>query len=309
MDEIRSIKVSIIIVTYNRPDDLKETLQTVLEQTNPIHEIIIVDDSSDDSTKQICEEFRSIFPALIWHLNTGTHSIPDARNEGIELATGDIICFIDDDVTLQNDYLEKILEVFKNHPNALGITGYDMNLKPHTKNMNTLFRMMANMHFRKDQAFVLPSMRIVYPFPLTKVIPCQCLIGHNMAYRREAFTKFSFTPAPYDHFAMHDDIEFAYRLQKDYPGTLFVTPYAKLEHRVSPFSRNTTLKILKNHQWHEWKFFKKLVDKTPFNVTYFFYSRISNFILDAYFLIKGQTAHPNKPIFLYFKEILIKNSV
>jgi len=300
------MRISIIIVTYNRPNDLKETLQTVLAQTYPIHEIIIVDDSSDDSAKQICEQFQSTFPALIWHRNRSTHAIPDARNQGISLATGDIICFLDDDVSLKNDYLDKITKVFEIHPVALGVTGYDENIiYGGSKAISTFFRLMANSHFRKDQALLLPSVRIVYPVPLTKVIPCQRLIGHNMAYRRKIFDEFRFNPSPSDHFATHDDLEFSFRLQKSYPGTLFATPYARLVHRISPISRNIS-KMRKITKWHDWKFFTKLIDKTPYNVLYFFYSRFCNFILDEFFLIKQHTAQPNKSIFVSFKEFLNK---
>lgn len=113
-------KVSIIIPTYNYEKFISAAIDSVLLQSHDDIEILVVDDGSTDSTRQIVSNYDSRIK-YIYQDNKGPSS---ARNHGIELATGDFIGFLDaDDVFLKNK-LEHQLEYFSEHPSC-GLTYSD----------------------------------------------------------------------------------------------------------------------------------------------------------------------------------------
>ncbi len=86
-------KVSVIIPTYNRADFIKDAVESVLCQTYKDFEIIIVDDGSTDSTKDVLQKFHNKI-TYIYKSNGGAAS---ARNVGINHAQGEYIAFLDSD--------------------------------------------------------------------------------------------------------------------------------------------------------------------------------------------------------------------
>ena len=98
------IKLSIIIPTYNEEEDIGECLKS-LEDQDPIDmEIIIVDDGSTDRTREIAQSFKNI------KLISGEHKGPGfSRNLGAKEATGDILIFVDADMTFEKAYLKNLI--------------------------------------------------------------------------------------------------------------------------------------------------------------------------------------------------------
>ena len=89
--------VSVVIPCYNAAPWLRETIESVLAQTHPVLEVIVVDDGSTDQSAEIAESFGPCV-RVVRQSNQG-ESI--ARNNGIDLARGDWIAFIDaDDIWL-----------------------------------------------------------------------------------------------------------------------------------------------------------------------------------------------------------------
>lgn len=88
-------KVSVVIPTYNRENTLLRALRSVLQQTQPVHEILVCDDGSTDNSKQKVEELND--PRIKWIDcgHNGRPSIP--RNKGIAAASGEWIAFLDSD--------------------------------------------------------------------------------------------------------------------------------------------------------------------------------------------------------------------
>ena len=87
------MNISVIIPTYNRKEPLKRAIQSVLIQSYTPYEIIVIDDGSDDGTK---EWLKDNFPNVkyIYQMNSGVSS---ARNKGIKFARGDWIALLDSD--------------------------------------------------------------------------------------------------------------------------------------------------------------------------------------------------------------------
>lgn len=116
-DKISSLPtVSVIIPVYNNPDGLRDTLKSLVSQEFPpkSFEIIVVDNDSTDNTLNIAKEFAGKYPHLIQFLvEDRLQSSYAARNKGIEVSKGDILCFIDADMTVEPDYLSQIDNFFK----------------------------------------------------------------------------------------------------------------------------------------------------------------------------------------------------
>lgn len=102
-------KVSIVIPVYNIDKYLNKCVDSIIQQTYSNLEIILVDDGSTDKSGTICDKFAKIDNRIrVIHKQNG--GLSDARNVGIENATGKYICFIDGD-----DYIDSnmILEMHK----------------------------------------------------------------------------------------------------------------------------------------------------------------------------------------------------
>jgi len=99
------MQTSIIIPTYNRPNDLQTVLNSIIIQTVPPKEVIIVDDSSNEGVKSVCTEMSDRLQEknidLLYIRNNRERSSAIARNIGIEHCTGNIAMFLDDDVILE----------------------------------------------------------------------------------------------------------------------------------------------------------------------------------------------------------------
>ncbi|MEZ0323913.1 MAG: glycosyltransferase family A protein [Hydrogenothermaceae bacterium] len=105
-------KISVLIPTYNRPDFLKEALESVVKQTLLPYELIVADDNMDENISKInravIEEFSKKYPFVVYHKND--KNLGSNRNYAnlFKLASGDIIQFLGDDDLLFPDALEKL---------------------------------------------------------------------------------------------------------------------------------------------------------------------------------------------------------
>lgn len=102
---------SVIIPTYNRECMIGETIQSVLSQTHQDFEIIVVDDGSEDATKEVVDSFHSDKIQYYYQQNQGAQV---ARNYGLLKATGEYVCFLDSDDVWLPSFLENMLLEFKN---------------------------------------------------------------------------------------------------------------------------------------------------------------------------------------------------
>lgn len=115
----RNNKFSIIIPTFNSSKYIKNTLESVINQTYKNYEIIIVDDGSNDNTKNVIYEFfksvNNIKYRLIEQKNSGAGS---ARNNGINNAKFDWIAFLDSDDLWEFDKLNRINDYINQNKNC-----------------------------------------------------------------------------------------------------------------------------------------------------------------------------------------------
>jgi len=114
---------SFLIASKNEQDDIKNVIDSCLAQTYDNYEIIIVDDSTDE-TRNIINEFELNKINLIEGKNQGCCN---ARNLGIEKAKGDVIVFLTADTILPINYLNKILKYYQNGYDWVTVSAEIMN--------------------------------------------------------------------------------------------------------------------------------------------------------------------------------------
>lgn len=109
-------RVSVIVPTYNRAALLAETVRSVLSQTDPHLECLVIDDGSTDDTEARCHRWAETDPRLIYHRLETKGGAQRARNRGVELARGDYFCFLDSDDLLHPDKIRRQIALFEQDP-------------------------------------------------------------------------------------------------------------------------------------------------------------------------------------------------
>lgn len=101
------MKASVIIPVYNEEKSIRGCLTTLLDQTLKDYEIIIVDDGSSDRTVEMVKEFEDKNVKLFKENHRGAGA---ARNLGAKNAKGEILVFVDADMTFDRDFLNKLIK-------------------------------------------------------------------------------------------------------------------------------------------------------------------------------------------------------
>lgn len=118
------MKLSIIIPVYNVEKFIRRCLDSVIPQLEDSDEVIIVDDGSTDSSGMICDNYSKRKNVRVIHKPNG--GLSDARNKGIERASGDYLIFIDSDDYVSKDYIFQIKSVLSKHQYDIVNFGYSI---------------------------------------------------------------------------------------------------------------------------------------------------------------------------------------
>lgn len=102
--------ISIIVPAYNVEKYIKACLDSIIIQTYSNFEVIVINDGSTDQTEKILNEYESNPKIRIFSQKNG--GLSAARNQGLKLANGELVCFIDSDDSVKSDYLEKLVAPF-----------------------------------------------------------------------------------------------------------------------------------------------------------------------------------------------------
>lgn len=110
-------KISVVMPVYNREKYLKESIESILNQTFTNFELIIVDDQSTDSSWQIIQEYANKDPRIVAIKNTGKKGCYPARNCGHKLAKGKYIAVMDSDDIALPQRLQTQFDFMEQNPN------------------------------------------------------------------------------------------------------------------------------------------------------------------------------------------------
>jgi GT2 family glycosyltransferase len=142
------MKVSVVVVTYNRSLQLSRGLLTLLRQSRLPDEVVIVDDGSSDDTKEVCTHFRNLCENVgvefkyyyLDHPEPRISCIP--RNYGWKKAEGEIVIFTEPEALQMESNIQKLLDKMKEHPEntILASQVYTMGEKIYKKLDNSYYK-------------------------------------------------------------------------------------------------------------------------------------------------------------------------
>lgn len=114
--------ISIIIPVYNGEKYLRSCLDSILQQTFQNWEMIIINDGSTDNSPAICDEYSKDSRITVIHRKNGGQAI--ARNEGLSIAKGEFVSFVDCDDWFEQNMYESMLSTIQSHKAEILICGY-----------------------------------------------------------------------------------------------------------------------------------------------------------------------------------------
>ncbi len=134
MNKNDNILFSIIIPTFNRAGIIGRAIESVLAQTYPYWELIVIDDGSTDNTREIVQKYKD---KRIKYFYQENKELNGARNKGVELSLGEYIGFLDDDDEYMENHLENFKNAIINSGNKIGIYKSGLLLKIRDKLIKT----------------------------------------------------------------------------------------------------------------------------------------------------------------------------
>lgn len=188
---------------------------------------------------------------------------------------------MDDDVLPQMDYIEKILEVYEEYPDAVGVQG-DTNLYKGSVLGNAVNKVLFLFYTEKNRCRVHAG-GMSFPNPLTRVIRSQWLSGTNSSYKKEVLKDFEWDENLRG-YSLFDDVDISYRILRRYPNSLYTTPHARIVHKFSQAAKIETNKLIYMHVAYSTYFFFKNMRQTPSNMIIFawsmFFGRFVSMLLE-----------------------------
>jgi glucosyl-dolichyl phosphate glucuronosyltransferase len=175
------MNITVLLCTYNRCRSLPNALNSIAASTLPQSvkwEVLVVDNNSSDQTREVVEGYCSRYPGRFRYLFEREPGLSNARNAGIREAKGDIIVFMDDDVTAEPTWVQNLTANLHNREWA-GAGG----------------RVIPEWNCTPPQWLSLDQWYALGPLPNFYFGPDACELteppfGANMAYRKEMFEKY-----------------------------------------------------------------------------------------------------------------------
>lgn len=219
--------VSIIIVNYNTDKLLTECIHSVYLQTKEVSfEVIVVDNNSENFSSQ---DYTSLYKGIKVISLDSNIGFGKANNEGLKIAEGDYVFFLNSDTILLNDAVSILCNYLKEHA-SVGICGGNLYTKEE----------MPNMSYTQSFPRVIDYLKLLMPFKSTSLANDDIfnntgrnieiggyISGADLMIRKELLNKYGgFDPCFFMYF---EDVELCYRIKKK-GFEIHSVPFAKIIH-------------------------------------------------------------------------------
>lgn len=288
--------ISVVIATIGREKDLVKALRSIEANSIIPFEVLIIDQG--DIQPKILENFN--LNLILIKINK--KSSAQARNIGIELAKGDVITFLDDDVILNKNYFKEVLKSFENNKQVKIVQGKITNLKD-GKLLNLFWGMFLGPGSLKRSSYVriYNFEPIFYKSDLNSEQFCMWASGSNMNVKREVFNYERFD-SQLVKYSAGEDLDFSFRAYKRFGAkSILFQPKAQLLHNVAPGGRLARFDLMLMRRVHKIYFVYKnnkdiKKDKSIVYLLKQFWYLLGCMIINIYQLCKGNY----RPLFYFF---------
>ena len=242
--------ISVIVPTHNRPESLRRTVRSVLDQTRLPDELIIVNDGDKEIPADIADESRATGVRFIYRRRERP-SLPASRNVGIDASCGEILVLLDDDVELGRKFLSEMSAMYEadeaRRVDGIGATGTDLGVGlassdreiSSAKNRAWSTGLWDMLVFLTAHTRWLPrrclSRSVSLPPSLRgRLIPAKFLTGGRVSVRRRVVESVRFNES-FTGYAVAEDRDFSYRATQQF--AMFIAPSLKLIHHCDRASK------------------------------------------------------------------------
>jgi len=265
---MKKLTSSVIIPTLGRPQELKKMLLSLLEQGILPNEVIIVDQSIDNTSELMVKkmfnnssESKSEKIVLKYIHDRNITGAAQARNRGQEEATSDIVFFFDDDVFLEPNYIEEVIKIYEKYPYIDGVGGVITNYS-----MNFSSKLFHKVFFRGAFADKRLSLYVgSNKYHFVELVETRMMGGGVMSVKREILNKYRFDERLWG-YSFGEDIDFSFRVSERHK--LVISPKAKLYHE-SLGDKSNVQKHSERIICFNYYFFKKNLGKNLVNYSSF----------------------------------------
>ncbi len=274
----RTISFSLIVCTYKRPDALSKLLESVGLQSLYPNQIVIIDGSPEDATKEMFLDKK--YPKLEYFKVDAIHrGLTKQRNYGIQKVseTAEIVCFLDDDIVLTPEYFQNLIGTYSQYPEALGVGGYILDEVEWKRNsigkavefdefeIDGYIRKLGSRNVLRKKLGLLSDqppgfmpefsngLSIGFLPPSGKTYPVEFFMGGVSSYRKELFEKINFSPY-FEGYGLYEDMDFCLCASKI--GQLYVNTSAQLYHNHEKAGRPNQFdygKMVVRNGWYVWQ--------------------------------------------------------
>jgi len=272
------LKNALIICTYMRPQALKSLLDSVLFQSKIPDEVLIIDGSTNNDTKELIQHLNLNLNLVYYLVDSEHRGLTRQRNFGVAKISKEmeIISFLDDDLFLEPTYFEEIEKTFLENNDAIGVGGIDLKENRYFKKEENAF--YSSFDFYELDGWVIKEplrykarkliglMSDLQPdiipafshgrsgFPPNGVVyQVEHLMGMSMSFRVHLFEEIKFS-SYFEGYGLYEDFDFCVRALSF--GKLYVNTNAQVWHYHEQGGRPNQYKygkmVLRNG-WHVWK--------------------------------------------------------
>jgi len=271
------MKFSLIICTYQRPVALINLMDSILEQLLVPDEILIIDSSPNNNSKNALQEKH--YPSLkYFKVGIEDRGLTKQRNFGIQKVAKDseVVCFLDDDIILRPKYFKNLIRTYSKYPNAIGVGGAIIDevqwrtsllgsaIKFDEFEMDAYVRKLGSRNVLRKKLGLLSdqppgympefsnALSTSFLPPSDKTYPVEFFMGGVSSYRKELFDKIGFS-SYFEGYGLYEDMDFCLRASKI--GQLYVNTEAHLYHYHEEKGRPNQFdygKMVVRNGWYVW---------------------------------------------------------
>lgn len=214
----KALRVSVVVITWNRPEHVRECLTHLYQMAESPHEVLVVDASSDSRTKAEVDAFPD---ARLISFPGGAGHMTRSRNKALLHVTGDVVAYLDDDAYVRPGWLAGLVQTYT-ESDAWAVAGRTCD-QGTEKNSPGLVGLL------------LPSGDLTGNFhqDTEKTVDIDHGIGANMSFRREALALLGGFRDDYPGSALREDTDIFLRLKRLGYRSVF-TPRATVDHVGAP---------------------------------------------------------------------------
>jgi GT2 family glycosyltransferase len=248
--------ISLVLCTYRRADSVKRFLTSVMTQTRPVDEIIVVDASPDTDTEAVVSGWQGVPEVSYWRVGDPLRGLTRQRNFALEAVRYDLVAFFDDDVVLDAACIAEMERPHRASAEIAGVGCFAETSMAPTLLWRTrrALRMIPDL---RPGSYTRTGMSVPWRFhaPTTGVVEGDWLPGCAMMLKTAAATVVRFDEALAG-YGQGEDLDFSLRLRER--GRIALAGAAHCEHLHEPAGRPDPFKLGQMEIWNRYRIWRRV---------------------------------------------------